>query len=245
MESIKPTSDRKVRFYSTQKNSFGLLPGDPKSGGTCPGCTQAEGGCWYLAKGRKTHTCYVDGLMGAYKGVRAILQHNTDILTREPSINQAFMLRTEFQRFRDAELKRAARTHSDAYLRYRIHWSGDIFNRGYAWAIANAVSAFPDITFWTYTRSFEYLNELECVPNLVTYLSLDKVNHDAGMAAYAVGSRANNPNIQIAYMAKTNDLSTAPCPVDLGKLGLEEGCANCRRCIQPHSGSTGAVWFKS
>ena len=264
MEQIKPTSDRKVRFYKAQQNSFGLLPGSVESGGTCPGCTTGPGGCWYLAPGRKTHTCYVDGLMTAYKGVRAILAHNTQILKDASLGDMIEILDNEFTRFETAETARAARTGEQKYLRYRLHWSGDVFSRQYAAALRTAMTAHPDIQFWTYTRSFEYADSL-LANNLTLYLSLDPRNIQEGIKAYLRNKWDNNPRVQICYMSKTHDFHTlkaydsaymdmkrspteasnirmVPCPVDAGKMPLEGGCAKCRRCVYP---GNGAVWFKT
>lgn len=263
MEYIKPTSDRKVRFYTTQQNSFGLLPGDPATGGTCPECTQAEGGCWYLAKGRKTRTCYVDGLMGCYKGVRAILAHNTRILKAADVEGKKRILAAEFNRFEVAEAKRAARLKTSPHMRYRLHWSGDVFDADYAEALAYAIRTHPGIEFWTYTRSWDAIPWFCDLSNLTLYLSLDPVNVRDGVYAYLLNGGPANPKLQLCYMGKTNDfhgldavtktyamfpaerqnrVRMAACPVDTGNMKLEEGCSKCRRCISP---GNGAVWFKT
>lgn len=259
MELIKPTSDRKVRFRIGQQNTFGLLPGPPEDGGTCPGCTQAEGGCWYIGKGRKTRTCYVDGLMRAYKGIRAILEHNTRILGAASPAEKLTILNAEFDRFEKAELKWATRNKQDPFTHYRLHWSGDIVDQEYAEALVKAIQRHPDIDFWLYTRTFDVAGFFWHERNVSLYLSLDPVNIEKGLSAYL-----NQPSNNICYMSKTNNflagakvadiytdmgvdpkealkLKMTPCPVDTGKMQLEEGCANCRRCVD----GKGAVWFKT
>jgi len=262
MEIIKPTSDRKVRFYSTQYNTFGLLPGTPSQGGTCPGCTTEAGGCWHLADGRTTHTCYVDKLMRAHKSVRAILQHNTDVLRAATTGDKIRMLRAEFTRFEAAEERRAERLKTKPFVHYRLHWSGDIFDNDYAIALSSAIRQHPNTMFWTYTRSFEQLSYLKGLGNLALYLSLDPVNRDRGIKAF-VDNEGEQQGWELCYMSATDDWACgAPdtcadeadpmyyrarikmhaCPVDTGKFPMNEGCSRCRRCINPTQGS---VWFKT
>lgn len=244
MDYIKPTSDRKIRFYTAQQNTFGLLPGDPAGGGTCPDCTQAAGGCWYLAPGRKTHTCYVDALMGCYKGIRAVLEHNSRILRAADKDEKVRLLDAEFTRFEEAENKRAKRTGEGPFMHYRIHWSGDVFDREYAEALATAVAKHPKTQFWIYTRSFDFIPLLKQAPNLLIYMSLDQVNYDHGASVYRCWHE-DNPNVQFCYMAKENNLALRECPVDAGRMAMEGGCSRCKHCLRPKAGSTGGVWFKT
>ena len=195
---LKPTSDRKTRFWTNQYNTFGLLPGPVKAGGTCPGCTTGEGGCWHLAKGRKTHTCYVDGLMGCYKGVKAILQHNTDLLKSSTREEMEDILSDEFNRFRRVELMHARKSSTAANLHYRLHWSGDVFSTVYAEALKAAMEASPDIQFWTYTRSWDIVPILCTVPNLKLYLSLDAQNILSGLVCYDECDGPQNPKLSLA-----------------------------------------------
>lgn len=203
--AIRPTSDRKTRFYKNQMNTFGLMPGDPAEGGTCPGCTKGPGGCWYLAPGRMTHECYVDGLMRCYSGIKAVLQHNTDLLRNAGSVAaMADILDAEFKRFEDAEFKRATKTGQPLNNLYRLHWSGDVFSLDYAEALKRAMLRHPDIRFWAYTRTFEAVPILHQVPNLILYLSLDPCNIADGLIHYDDNGQESE-RLQVCYMAGTND----------------------------------------
>jgi len=270
LETIKPTGDRKTRFYNSQKNTFGLLPGIE---GSCPCATTAEGGCWNIPKGRKTPNCYVAGTMSAYSGVKGVLEHNTRILMTATREIKELILIAEFDRFYRAELKRKAKGLPYS-LKYRLHWSGDIFNEDYAWALKVAITLFPGIEFWGYTRSFFAVPILCDLPNLVLYLSLDPVNVQAGLSAFNENKTTTN-KLQICYMSKTNDFANhlsrtqqildeenklrkimkqeqkenwaaksvlRDCPVDAGRMLLDGGCAKCGGCIcdKPR-----AVWFET
>ena len=260
-DKLKPSCDSKTRFYKTQKNTFGLLPG---GNGTCPGATTGEGGCWNAPGGRKNKTCYVDNLMKIYSGVRGVLEHNTQLLKAADKQGKIALLNAEFERFRKAETRR-----DTPCLHYRIHWSGDIFDAEYAEALAEAMTVNSDIQFWCYTRSFFAVPTLCTVPNLSLYLSLDPVNYAEGMLEY-VDNKPNSANLAICYMAATNDitihedevkamlaaegldspasleLATQPgygvCPADAKRIKKEEACKTCGKCTLPNPGN---VWFKT
>ena len=233
---LKATSDRKVRFYSNQYNSFGLLPGLKN---TCPGATSGVGGCLYKGK-NKTCACYVDSLMRCYNGVKGVLQHNTRLLKNKTWSAMADQLDDEFTRFEEKELARA-----DPKLFYRVHWSGDVFDNVYASALAYAMSMHPVVHFWMYTRSFGTVPVLLKARNLTLYLSLDPVNVLEGLKTYA---KHECKNLKVCYMSEENDfgqysknIRLSGCPVDQKLLPLEGGCPTCRKCIK----GSAHVWFKT
>jgi hypothetical protein len=197
---LSPSGDRKTRFRPSQKNTFGLLPGLQ---GSCPGATVGAGGCMQAEKGRKMPTCYVVNLMKAYPGVSAILQRNTDLIKRANQQEKTQLLTDEFERFRKLELKKP-----EPKLYYRLHWSGDVYDLEYARALRDAMTQFPDILFWGYTRCFFAAPVLLEAPNLKLYLSLDPVNARTGLRTY-FNALADRPGvadrIQIAYMARDRD----------------------------------------
>ena len=233
-EGLKLSSDRKVRFYKTQHNSFGTLPGPPEIGGTCPGCTTGIGGCYYSAK--KRPTCYVSSLLDIYSGVRNILTHNTALLRAASLEEKKLIFDTTFNTFKTK--KRNAEPNNN----FRLNWSGDIFDKDTAYALGSSIRDNPEINFWTYTRSFNCVPILFDICNLKLYLSLDAVNLKEGLATYNKYSRVNNikSNVAMCYMGEENYLNLTPCPVDTGKLVLEEGCSNCMLCLHGN-----AVWFKT
>lgn len=176
-------------------NTFGLLPGPE---GTCPGCTVGEGGCWAKQGDRSTETCYVVKLMQAYPSTGRVLEDNTELLKSSSYNEMVEILVNEFNRFEKSNKRSRSKPKEQLY---RLHWSGDIFSQEYARALNTAMYLFPDITFWCYTRSFEFLGEFD-VPNLIMFVSTDPVNFMNGFRAY-VDYNANPIAIRIAYMGKS------------------------------------------
>lgn len=226
---LKPSSDRKVRSHSRQKNTYGLLPG---LAGTCPGATTGEGGCWQCDKNTGRHTCYVDKIMRIYSSVEDILRHNTEVLLDAKSVDDmAELLAEEFFRFEKDEIAYKARKQSSHQSCYRIHWAGDFFNEKYAKALALAVRDFPSIQFWVYTRSLDCVKHLVGIKNLTVSISMDEVNIQKALQCY----HKQKGKAFVAYMAETlSDLlpvKLRACPVDDNKLALEQACTSCRMCI--------------
>jgi len=231
---IKPTDDRKTQAYRGQKNTFGLLPGDPRCGGTCPGATFGPGGCRESLSGRVTPVCYVERILALRPAVCRVLAHNTRLLLDTTYDQRLALFLQEFLRFYSLE-KRKKRTTD---LRYRLHWSGDIPDEEYACALREAIEACPFIQFWGYTRSFFSVPILAGLKNLAWYLSLDSCNFDEGWKVYQKHKDAGN--IHIALMAKNNrklpdGTRLVACPVDEGKKALELACFSCRQCFSGKS----------
>jgi hypothetical protein len=255
MNMLKPTSDRKTRFRDAQRNTFGLYPG-PAGDGTCPSATSGEGGCSQIRTGRKLPTCYVFNTINAYPAVGPALLHNTNLLRTADHTTKVALLTAEFARFHRIESKQ-----DDPKMFYRLHWSGDIFDQPYATALSEAMRAFPDITFWNYTRSFaQGVWMANNTPNLIQYLSLDIVNFEAGMDIYLHQLRkgALGARLHICYMAKEDDYDErysamgelhrdwplnppvlTACPTDAGDLPLAGACSKCRKCLSGRN-----IWFK-
>jgi len=259
---LKPTADRKTRAYSQQKNTYGLLPGPA---GSCPGATTGKGGCWHLAAGRKTHTCYVDAITMFRPNVRNLLQHNLDVLKEAKTVKgMAALLTAEFARFRVAELRRRSRTKEVIPLRYRLHWSGDFFSTTYAKAVRLAIEQSPDIEFWTLTRVLPAVQYLRGLKNLILYLSVDPVNIKEMLVYYDSKKGYRDNNLRLAYMSKINDFREAAwdavpapssdrwkwladaevrnCPVDSGTTPIDGGCYKCGRCTR---NKKTIVWFEA
>ena len=203
---IKPTCNRKTRAYAGQENTFGLLPGNTlwknEIMGTCPGATSGEGGCCHVKDGRKTPECYVFGTIGAYPGVYPVLRANTMTL-RDDQVMMYTKLTKEFSRFYEKEATRKAQGKPYSY-NYRLHWSGDIFNDDYAYALRSAILDFPSVNFWCYTRNMAAVPVLNNIPNLKLYISLDPQNFDEGMSTYTENKDAC-PNLRLCYMSPVND----------------------------------------
>lgn len=229
---IKPSSDRKVRLYPTQLNSFGTTPGRPEDGGTCPGATLGEGGCAHIKKGRKTPTCYVVGLMRFFKGVKTVLDNNRDVLSDKTQGELREIFTDEFRRFYYTEKSRG----NTSILHYRIHWSGDVPTPEYAYALADAVMEVPEVSFWGYTRSMFTVPIMAGIPNLRWYISVDPDNEAEVMPVYEKWK--DQGNIHLAWMGKENPCREGDfphrlvaCPVDNKKMELEGACHKCKLCL--------------
>jgi hypothetical protein len=168
-------------------NSFGLPSGRAFS---CPGQTNF---CERI--------CYAGKLEKVYKGVKAILMHNWNLLSgasREETTALLFDMVQEFRNETDDLIAKG----KDASYDFRIHWDGDFFSRDYAQAWADVIGVFPDIRFWVYTRSFDsnvnVIDILAGIPNLTVYLSADVDN-----IALANEVASQYPGILIATVADT------------------------------------------
>lgn len=229
------SSDRKVRFYSSQKNSFGLLPGPTNYSygggvyGSCSGCTTTQGGCFVKEGKKKTHTCYVSKLIKAWKSVYNALYCNTKLI-KELSLEDKTVLFDEvFTKF-SSNKKNAAPNNNY----FRLFWSGDVVDIKTAAALVRAIEKHPEINFWFYTRSFYLVHKFVHLKNLVLYISLDKVNQYIGKVILECYN-----NITYAYMGDTNIFNAAECPVDSGRIELTHACSKCRMCL-----NKAPVWFK-
>lgn len=226
MTTLKRSKDRKVTNAVTTTgnakgaNSFGLPSGKAFS---CPGATTF---CERI--------CYAGKLEKVYKGVRAILEHNWNLVKDADIATLESLLSAMISEFVSETVK------NGGSMDFRIHWDGDFFSRDYAQAWANVIRAFPDVHFWVYTRSFTdtvfVIDILAGIDNLTVYLSADPVNIDM---ANDVASRF--PGVYIATVADTfamaretiadNGRKVYDCPENGKRIPLisEKGSA-CIRC---------------
>ena len=255
------SQDRKTRMYPNQANAFGILPGPPDHGGTCPWATRGAGGCFCVPEGKKAPTCYACNIMNIYAGSRKRVSANTEALrlARTPD-RIADVLEPMLADFERKTTRYARQKGLDPVdlMRFRWHWSGDIVSDNHAKGLSIAMSRHPDITFWTYTRSFNRAKWLDGVDNLILYFSFDDDNWEKGLAEWFHQGMDQKPNRRIAYMAKdtwslARMLASAckdpskygprdrvytwaraqaftQCPVDLGKMPTEDACSRCRMC---------------
>lgn len=253
MKDIIPSCDSKTRFYSGNKNTFGLLPGPLEQGGTCPAATCGKGGCIGIEEGRKLPSCYVYRTISYRPAVGGVLKQNTDLLNSCEGFARQRILRREFARFADAwETRR--RTVGDVGREpwYRIHWSGDCPNIAYAVDLAEAMKAFNGrIKFWGYSRALFTIPIMATVPNVTWYLSMDPVNKEECTKFlkefFPEAIRRDSVercNISYAVMSDAFPInpelkSMVPCPSDSGKVPHAEACRQCRLCL-----SGKPIWFK-
>ena len=224
---LKRSNDRKVANLVTKNgkqaaiaNTFGLPAGKAYS---CPGATSI---C--------ESVCYAGKLEKVYKGVKAVLLHNWDLL-RNADIDTMSLLIDEMivDFVADCEKK-------DAPKLFRIHWDGDFFNDTYAYAWKAVINNHPDVQFWVYTRVKSAALILKDISNLSLYYSTDDENkeiaHDLKL----------NDGVRLAYLGKTfavtestmKELTGKPgakCPENLKSIPLisnaGSACVSCGLCV--------------
>ena len=253
MKQIIPTCDSKTRFYSGNRNTFGLLPGPLEMGGTCPAATCGHGGCLGLENGRQLPSCYVFRTINFRPAVGEVLRHNTELLMSVTGFRRQRLFAAEFIRFAESwhqRRKRVGDVGKEPY--YRIHWSGDCPDLAYACDLAQAMKSFDgQIKFWGYSRALFTVPVMAGLPNVTWYLSMDPVNEEASvnflravMPEVLDRNSVWKTNISFAYMSDTYPenpqlQAMVHCPTDAGKQSTSGACSHCRQCL-----SGKPIWFK-
>jgi ferredoxin len=225
---LKRSNDRKVTNAvspngktPTIANTFGLPAGKAYS---CPGATSI---CETV--------CYAGKLEKIYKGVKATLLHNWELLKDADHDTIEALLMEMIEDFKKDCDKRSA----DKL--FRIHWDGDFFNDTYTFAWKHVILNHPDVQFWVYTRVKSAAIMLKGIENLSLYYSTDDEN-----AEIAEDLRTNYEGIRLAYLGKTfaateskmKELIGKPgakCPENLKKIPLissnGSACVSCGLCV--------------
>ena len=204
----------------TIANTFGLPSGTAYS---CPGATSV---CEKI--------CYAGKLEKVYKGVKAVLINNWDLLRNADELEMEILIYQMIQEFeKDCDKRNAEKL-------FRIHWDGDFFSEEYTKAWKNVIKAFPQIQFWVYTRSDFAIPILSDVDNLALYFSTDddnwqlaeKLKVDTGVKlAYLAKDFATGRERMLSITPK----SAIPCPENSKKLPLisDKGsaCVTCGQCV--------------
>ena len=224
---LKRSHDRKVANAVSPNgktaliaNTFGLPAGKAYS---CPGATSV---C--------ESVCYAGKLEKVYKGVRANLLHNWELLKDANSETMVTLLSAMINQFRKDCEKRNAK------MLFRIHWDGDFFNDTYASAWKTVINNNEDIQFWVYTRVKSAALILKDVSNLSLYYSTDDDNkeiaHDLKL----------NDGIRLAYLGKTFAVTESTMKELTGKPGAKcpennksiplissngSACVSCGLCV--------------
>ncbi len=225
--TLKRSSDRKVTNSVTAsgnvriRNTFGLPSGRLFS---CPGAT-----------GICETVCYAGALELQYPNVAASLKHNWEALRSATYGDMVAMIRTMISEFV------AESTKWGAELIFRVHYDGDMYSMAYAMAWCEVIEEYPNVQFWLYTRSFQFVHVFANVDNLTVYLSVDSDNANDALKCYR-----ENPWVRLASLAQTFDdakailsdtfgVKSVRCPEVNGALPLvsPEGsaCARCGLCI--------------
>jgi hypothetical protein len=224
---LKRSFDRKVANAvspngktATIANTFGLPAGKAFS---CPGATSV---C--------ESVCYAGKLEKLFKGVKANLLHNWDLVKDADHDTIEELLTDMINDFRADCVKK------DAPLLFRIHWDGDFFNDTYTQAWKNVILNNTGIQFWVYTRVKSAALMLQGIDNLSLYYSTDSENKDTGIEL------KKDHGIRLAYLAKNfligqADLKAltnrpgAKCPENLKSIPListkGSACVSCSLCV--------------
>ena len=228
---LKRSFDRKVANAvspngktATIANTFGLPAGKAYS---CPGATSV---C--------ESVCYAGKLEKLFKGVKANLLHNWELVKDADHDTIEELLTDMINDFRADCVKR------DAPMLFRIHWDGDFFNDTYTFAWKHVILNNPDIQFWVYTRVKSAAVMLKDIDNLSLYYSTDSENKTIG-----IGLKTDH-GIRLAYLAKNfaigqadmKELTNRPgakCPENNKQIPLisQKGsaCVSCSLCVYSKS----------
>jgi len=228
MSKLKRSNDRKVANAVSKNgktpliaNTFGLPAGKDYS---CPGATSI---C--------ESVCYAGKLEKLYKGVKAVLLHNWDLLKDADHETMVQLLDEMIVDFHNDCEKRGAQK------LFRIHWDGDFFSDTYAYAWKEIINKYPETQFWVYTRVKSAAIILDGIDNLSLYYSTDDENSSIGEDL-----RKNAKTLRLAYLAKTFSASEskmkeltgrpgAKCPENLKSIPLissnGSACVSCGLCV--------------
>jgi hypothetical protein len=227
LSKLKRSNDRKVANAVSKNgktptiaNTFGLPAGKAFS---CPGATNI---C--------ESVCYAGKLEKVYKGVKAVLLHNWELLRNADSETMVSLLNEMILDFKkDCDKKSADKL-------FRIHWDGDFFNDTYAYAWKTVINNHTDVQFWVYTRVKSAAVILKGIPNLSLYYSTDDENKEIAKELKSEHS------VRLAYLGKTfavtetvmKELTGKPgakCPENNKQIPListnGSACVSCGLCV--------------
>lgn len=168
---MERTADRKLtplarwekgasRWKPVVSNTIGTLAGI-----TCPGKTE-----WCIK-------CYAGRTEKFYPKCHALVERNTLALEVASSIEQKIQLYEKaVLDFKEDHERAQKRVPWSLPKVFRWFWDGDIRTKEDARAIRAVCVKHPEVQFWQYTRSFEFVPFLLGPNNLVVYLSVDRYN---------------------------------------------------------------------
>jgi len=227
MTKLKRSNDRKVANAvspngktATIANTFGLPAGKAYS---CPDATSI---C--------ESVCYAGKLEKLFKGVKANLLHNWELVRNADMDTMLILLDEMIVDFvKDCDKRNAPKL-------FRIHWDGDFFNDTYAYAWKVVITNHPDVQFWVYTRVKSAALILKDVKNLSLYYSTDDDNAETGAELKTVH------NVRLAYLGKTFAATESKMKELTGKVGAKcpennkqiplistngSACVSCSLCV--------------
>lgn len=193
---------------SKKKNSAFSLPAGPEF--SCPGATDACKDC-YAKKGRHV-----------FKSVHGAFARNWEIVRAYEAKKNVYGL-AHF----------LADSIPDNREIFRIHESGDFHSQFMVDVWTEVVRMRRDISFWTYTRSFDFnYSKLVRQPNIRLWASTDEYN---SKEARQFTKKYKRSNVRQAYGPWGHDKdipdNSFVCPVTNGKLKLDGACEECMLCV--------------
>ena len=224
---LKRSNDRKVANAVSKNgktptiaNTFGLPAGKAYS---CPGATSI---CETV--------CYAGKLEKVYKGVRANLLHNWELLKDATYEEMYYLIETMIKEFIvDCDKRNAEKL-------FRIHWDGDFFSDTYTYAWKTVINKHSDVQFWVYTRVHSAVPILLDIPNLSLYYSTDDENKEIAK------SLRDLHGTRLAYLGKTFAVAESTMKELTGKVGAKcpennksiplisangSACVSCGLCV--------------
>jgi hypothetical protein len=204
-EEFKPSSPAKISLKDGRAFS---LPAGPLF--SCPGATDA------------CTDCYAMKYRHLFSNVQAAFAKN-------------WLLIKKFEKKKDTNgaVKALLEMISDDAKVFRIHESGDFYSQWYINVWAEVVKQRKDITFWAYTRSFDFdFSKLTKQKNFALWASTDQYNQKA--AKHFV-RRFKKSGVKHAYGPYEHEKEIPEnsfiCPVTSGKLDVEGACEKCLLCV--------------
>lgn len=174
----------RAQSVTDREATYGKLHAGAGRQGDCPGSTET---C--------RAACYVGGLEKHQRAIYDLYEHNSDAVRAILTTGGGYMID-----WADRLAEHIDRNCAD--VGFRWHVSGDVFSAKYARWIAEVVMASPSVKHWIYTRSFDFVGDMETVSttrggNLAINLSADRDNFDAALAT------AKRYGLRICYMPVT------------------------------------------
>ncbi len=215
--------------------------GLPENGGTCPGASSDKGGCLNIRDGHLRQTCYMAKITQIYKAVGSVLLENTEILKdkTEDELYEVFK-RTIIEFIRKSKPDE---------LFFRLFYSGDLSSLDNAKAWARVIKEYPQVRFWQYTRSFDFIEPLLGIPNLSLYLSCDPTNYGKALIIFDK-YKEDNKNLGLAWLGNGDipieGVKFVTCPETSGHIANTDdkgACAKCKLCINNYKTRIKSIRF--
>ena len=180
--TLQLSTDSQTRARFNHYNVVNLNPGLPQFGGTCPGATAGLGGCLECCYSKNYLQCDDEDNPCATQIYNTLLE-NTKKVRKSSYEELVILLRNTMWNFVDKEEYWTKHGYTPCYD-FRIHTVGDFCSADYTKAWSVVIKEFPTINFLAYTRSFAFVQYLIDCPNLILYLSRDKVNEEWEQKTY-------------------------------------------------------------